>query len=155
MPPMTTNRTPSRTRTRRIGSGSYTSVLADTPCVPDETMDRVRRRNGAAQAVARRETERLDELRAVDPGICASDDVELLVRGREDPLERAVPRILMTALDGRDHRLRDARALRKLALRQAHPPSRRQHEPPGLHIWKSIYQGGSAQPGTHLGEEIE
>src|SRR2546422_3877364 len=90
MPPMTTNRTPWRTRTRRIGSGSYTSVLADTPCVPDETMDRVGRRNGAAQAVARRETERLDELRAVDPGICASDDVELLVHGREDPVQGAV-----------------------------------------------------------------
>src|SRR3989475_12380966 len=89
MPPMTTNRTPWRTRTRRIGSGSYTSVLADTSCVPDETMDRVGRRNGAAQAVARRETERLDELRAVDPGICASDDVELLVHGREDPVDCA------------------------------------------------------------------
>ncbi len=97
-------------------------------------MDRVGRRNGAAQAVARRETERLDELRAVDPGICASDDVELLVRGPEDPLECAVPRILTTALDRGDHRLRDPGPLGKLALRQAHPPSRRQHEPPRLHI---------------------
>src|SRR5881628_608439 len=138
MPPMTTNRTPWRTRTRRIGSGSYTSVLADTPCVPDETMDRVRRRNGAAQAVARRETERLDELRAVDPVARAPNDVELLIRRGENPLERAVPRILMPALDRGDHRLRDPGPLRKLALRQTHPPSRRQHKPPGLHIWKSI-----------------
>src|SRR5437870_4210959 len=138
MPPMTTNRTPWRTRTRRIGSGSYTSVLADTPCVPDETMDRVGRRNGAAQAVARRETERLDELRAVDPGICASDDVELLVRGREDPVEGAVAGILTTALDGRDHRLRDARALRKLALGQTHSPSCGKDQRARLHIWKSI-----------------
>src|SRR2546428_3309533 len=144
MPPMTTNRTPWRTRTRRIGSGSYTSVLADTPCVPDETMDRVGRRNGAAQAVARRETERLDELRAVDPGICASDDVELLVHGREDPVECAVAGILTTALDGREHRLRDPGPLRELALGQSHPPSGRQHELRRLHIWKNISALSSA-----------
>src|SRR2546426_12710950 len=123
MPPMTTNRTPWRTRTRRIGTGSYTSVLADTHCVTDETMDRVGRRNGAAQAVARRETERLDELRAGDPGICASDDVELLVHGRGGPVECAVAGILTTPLDCREDRLREPPPLRELAVGHSPPPS--------------------------------
>lgn len=99
-----------------------------------------------------RQAKRLDKLCAVDAAAGPVDHVDLLIDRRKDPLEGAVPRILKTSLDRRDHWLRNPGSVRELALRQTFPLTRRPDEGVGLHIWKSISGG---QPGADLREQID
>src|SRR5206468_1452626 len=80
------------------------------------------------------------------------DEVDFVVDRRQDPLERAVTRILKPSLDQGDHRLRNTATPCKLALGNALPKTRRADEGSGLHIWKSI---SSRKTCAHLIEEPE
>jgi hypothetical protein len=105
---------------------------------PAYSADEVSRAERSAHAIRRCEPERLDELTAVHAGARERHEIEIKTARAEQPDERAMTRILLPSLDDRDHRLRNVRATRELALGQSTPQSRRVHQPTGIHIWKSI-----------------
>ena len=83
----------------------------------------------------------LRELRAIDSAARDVDYVDFEIASAKDPMQRAVARILNTALDGRDHRLRNPRFRSELTLSQPLALSCRSYKPARLHIWKSISSG--------------
>src|SRR5438093_4102939 len=118
IPPITTNRTSWRTKTPRIGRGSNTTSLADAPCIPHELIDRPSCDDGPPQAFFGSQGQRLHKLRAIDSASRDVHYVDFEIAGAKDPLQRAVARILKTALDGRDHRLSNPRFRGELTLSQ-------------------------------------
>jgi len=82
----------------------------------------------------RRQAEGRAELRAVDAASRARKEIELLVAGPDQALERLISRILAVALDGRDGRLGDAGAGSQRALGQAGMRARRAEDLGGPHL---------------------